>query len=441
MTVDRSDVQGNLVSGYGYPVAAHLFARAGNASALRRWLRGIEVTSDAAFNSSKPDVAQNVGLNHTALRVLCGADALGGVSVAFTQGMLERADDLGDDRGSFTPLWNDADVWVSLYASSPESLESRVAGVRRAAESFGVALCPEVLDGRAILDGASRMEHFGFRDGMSNPVVEGIDGEAGPGTGKLSPDGRWVPIRTGEFLLGHPNESEEPPMDRKFRPLAQDGSFVVFRQLHQDVAGFRRYTKEAGERFGLTADEVAAKIVGRTRQAEPLAHGAKMRPGASNDFVYAGDPDGAGCPLGAHVRRANPRDSGGVTEIVARHRILRRGMPYGAPLPDGALDDDGTSRGLLFIAVNANIERQFEFVQKRWLCGASSSGLGDDQDPLLSACGAGRMVIQGDARAGTKPILLTGLPRFVSCRGGEYYFMPASSALAALLREPSGAGG
>jgi Dyp-type peroxidase family len=430
-TINRRDVQGNVVTGYRFPEAAHVFAAVDDAAAVRRWLRGLEVTSDADM-AQKPDSVRNVALSHAGLRALSAPAALFPAFPAFSEGMAARAERLGDDRDGYAPFWERAHVWVSLHARSQELLERCIAGVRRSAEAFGVSVSDHVVRGRALLDGTSRLEHFGFRDGMSNPAVAGIDLEAGPGTGKLEPEGRWVPIRAGEFLLGHPNESGDPLPDEKLRRIVDNGTFVVFRQLHQDVAGFRRYTKEAGERFGFSADEIAAKIVGRSRSGQPMARMRRHSEPRSNDFGYLEDPYGSGCPLGAHIRRANPRDATGVTEIVARHRIMRRGMPYGEPLPEGVLDDDGKPRGLLFIAMNASIERQFEFIQERWLNAASASGLGDDGDPLLAACGAGRMVIQGDAQAGRLPILLSGLPRFVTCRGGQYFFMPGISALRAI---------
>jgi deferrochelatase/peroxidase EfeB len=152
-----------------------------------------------------------------------------------------------------------------------------------------------------------------------------------------------------------------------------------------------------------------------------------------NDFDYADDPRGARCPLGAHTRRVNPRD--GIkfgANMTRRHRIIRRGMPYGPPLPDGAADD-GVERGLLFLCFNADLVRQFEFIQREWVLDGNIFGLDTDQDPLIGdGTGSGKMTVPGDP-----PRFLAPLPRFVTVRGGEYLFVPSRRGLAALAATPS----
>src|SRR6185503_11501093 len=124
--------------------------------------------------------------------------------------------------------------------------------------------------------------------------------------------------------------------------------FAVFRNLEQHVSEFEKYVADQNRES--PGEDVAVKMMGRTREGDPLA-----RPGYENDFTYNDDPGGARCPIGAHVRRANPRKPG-----LGTHRLIRRGMPYtGAPnAPD--------RRGLYFVAMNASIENQFEFLQKAW---------------------------------------------------------------------------
>jgi deferrochelatase/peroxidase EfeB len=149
-----------------------------------------------------------------------------------------------------------------------------------------------------------------------------------------------------------------------------------------------------------------------------------------NEFSFAvDDPDGQRCPLGAHIRRANPRDMlGGETQ---RHRIVRRGRLYGPKLDQAS--DDGQSRGLYFVALNANIRRQFEFIQQTWLNGRKFGGLFDERDPLLGKDERGEVgevsqrafSVQGQFVRRR----LVGLPRFVRVRGGEYFFLPGLRAL------------
>jgi hypothetical protein len=180
---------------------------------------------------------------------------------------------------------------------------------------------------------------------------------------------------------------------------------------------------------------LAAKLVGRWQDGTPLVsspHGPDPAiagdPGRVNDFRYSDDPEGLACPVGAHVRRANPRDHDGFFggKLSDRHRIIRRGRAYGPPLPEDALEDDGVDRGLVFKCYQADIERQFEVIQSRWIDDGDPFGVGDDRDPIIGCHqnGGGRMVIQG-----TPPVVLGRLPTFTTVRGGEYLVRPGLRAL------------
>src|SRR5262249_27729783 len=164
-----------------------------------------------------------------------------------------------------------------------------------------------------------------------------------------------------------------------------------------------------------------------------------------NNFNYADDPEGARCPLGAHVRRANPRASLGFGgNIVRRRRLIRRGIAYGKNLArDDTADDGGERRGIMFLAFNASISQQFEFVQQQWINYGDDFRQGNDTDPIAGnpigdgkmvergqpfrrdEDGVGRMVIQGDQRTAREPFLCSGIPRFVTTKGGDYFFAPS----------------
>jgi Dyp-type peroxidase family len=232
---------------------------------------------------------------------------------------------------------------------------------------------------------------------------------------------------------------------------------MVYRKLEQDVERFRAFLdREATHhcaRFGVNhgtdpetahayaRELVAAKLVGRWRdgvavelaperdpeEANRLRHAAADHP--DNDFRYEGDRDGRRCPLGAHVRRTNPRDAVPKTTQARRHRIIRRGMPYGA--------ETDAERGLVFICLQADIERQFETIQRLWCDDGNAFGLGGDQDVLFAtAGGSGKLTIQG------APPQLTPAERgLVTTRGCEYLFMPGLSALRGLADRRPGFGG
>jgi deferrochelatase/peroxidase EfeB len=173
-------------------------------------------------------------------------------------------------------------------------------------------------------------------------------------------------------------------------------------------------------------------MVGRWPDGSPLVLWPEQPcpPKPTNRFDYIDDPEGALCPLGAHIRRANPRSSQGLAgDLTKRRRMIRRGIPYGRFVgPDETPDDD--PRGVVFLAYMTGIERQFEFVQREWINYGNDFQQGNDKDPLVGDNdGLGRMVVPGDERMGRPPVLCTGLPRFVTVKGGGYFFVPGLTAL------------
>jgi Dyp-type peroxidase family len=228
--------------------------------------------------------------------------------------------------------------------------------------------------------------------------------------------------------------------------LGRNGTYLVVRQLRQDVAGFWRYLESATRHPDGSADAAAkirlgARLVGRWPGGAPLVLSPDRDDPAlssATDFgYYAADPDGLRCPIGAHVRRTNPRDSldpdpgsQKSIDIGNRHRLLRRGREYGPVASADQLAsgvDDGIERGLHFLCLSANIARQFEFIQHTWVNNPKFSGLYQDADPLVAARrdGADCFTIPG------QPVRtrLTALPQFVTTRGGAYFFLPGLKAL------------
>jgi Dyp-type peroxidase family len=213
--------------------------------------------------------------------------------------------------------------------------------------------------------------------------------------------------------------------------LGRNGTYVVFRRLHTRVAAYRQYLR--AQTSSRAEEEVlAAKFVGRWPSGAPLVLAPERDdpelgadPRRNNAFLYADDPRGLKCPLGAHARRTNPRDSAIIGE-VRLHRMIRRGASYGPMLPDGVLQDDGAERGIMFACVGAHLARQFEFVKTQWVNDGAFFGAPGEQDPLVGPHdGSGRFTVPQE------PIRrrLTELPRFVVNRGGEYCFQPGLRAL------------
>jgi Dyp-type peroxidase family len=430
------DIQNVVLHGNTYPAASFLFFRVGDAAAARRLLGDLaqEVNTARKWKwSEKPSSTLSLALTYRGLAALhVPAATLAGFPEPFRAGMAKRSAQLGErppaDNQSDPPAV-DLMLWV---AGERDDVEARSAELieRVAGRLDWVYTQPAGLLRRG------RQEHFGFADGLSQPQVEGLDdrwGEPRPGV-----RGYRRSIRPGEFVLGYPDQEDVLPAAPEPADFSHDGSYLVYRKLHQDVAGFRTLLRDhAGHHQG-QQEWLAARLIGRWRDGTPLA----LSPGRThpdyvvdrvkgNAFGYADDPDGYGCPLGAHIRRANPRDGLPlVGSLVDRHRMIRRGIPYGEELPPDVDRDDGVDRGLVFICFVADIARQFEFVQRRWLNDGSALGLGARSDPLLGAHdGTDTFPIPG-----SPPMFVRTVPGLVTPRWGEYFFAPGIRGLRWLAR-------
>lgn len=323
-------------------------------------------------------------------------------------------------------------------------------------------------------------EPFGFTDAISDPVFRGqfdpaAEALAAKGGGKIADgpyheDTSWAALETGEFILGHPDEGQELPVVTQPAAFARNGAFMVWRKLEQDVDAFEAYIAEQAEVWmhvnGTDDREEAeetlrAKMVGRWRSGIPLMNAPTWRehqaliaayedcieltlrePRDSHEaqrlaefnklltcFRYGDDLEGARCPLGAHIRRANPRDmldpyadqTHGCSTLTNRRRILRRALPY--------VDKHSGEQGMIFMAICASIFRQFEFIQQQWMNYGLDFDAGNDADPLI-----GNRADEGDkfvipASKDHAAFIAPALPQFVTTRGGEYFFLPGLNAI------------
>jgi len=471
-SVELDDVQGLVRFAYKHLTeACFLLLRVQDAAAARAWLAQVPITN--AIKAALPETALHVAFTSEGLRALeVTCDLREGFSVEFVAGMASdtaRARRLGDvganDPGKWK--WGAGErvphVAVLLYAKP-----GRLAAWEREIEAQYAAgfVCIERLSTSDKL----REEPFGFADGISQPEV---DWE------------RKRPVRDqdqleynnlsclGEFLLGYPNEyglytprpllvpqrdpdallprAEDAPEQSD---LGRNGCYLVMRQLRQDVQGFWRELDRQAQGNAHLRERLAAAMVGRTKNGDPL-----VAPGEVNNFTYQADPQGLRCPLGAHIRRANPRNADlprGARGILSRlwrmlgfnatalerdlvastrfHRLLRRGRKYdAAPALSATEESTSADTGLHFICLVANIKRQFEFVQSAWMMGSKFAGLTGESDPLLGH----RLPDPGDSptdgfsipQADSPDRRLTELPQFVTVLGGAYFFLPGIHAL------------
>jgi deferrochelatase/peroxidase EfeB len=496
--IDYADIQGIVRFGYARMTeASYYLLKIRDAAAARSWLAGAPVTSAVKLDQP-PKTAFQVAFTRQGLEALgVPPSVMAGFSLEFLAGMAEdedRSRRLGDT-GQNSPSnwrWGRSDkiphAVVMLFAEP-----GLQAGWRESIKGEFWETAFQQIECLTTSNHDGR-EPFGFVDGISQPEIDWEQKRKVPNNGYERIYSNVVCL--GEFLLGYANEygrytdrpllepqdrgsSELPPANDNpsKRDFGKNGTYLVMRQLVQDVRGFWQFVDRATNSDPEERCKLGSYMVGRR-----LSDGAPLVPPGSeapagigdvdkeatlNDFTYDSDVDGTHCPYGAHVRRANPRNPdipgspNGLIPTLIRtlgfgnknfrddliasvrfHRILRRGREYGPELsPDEALQPgppNEAERGLHFLAINSNIQRQFEFVQNAWLMGTKFDGLTEEADPIT----ANREPVAGCASTKTFSIPQNGtirrrladLPQFVFVRGGAYFFLPSLSALRYLSR-------
>ena len=492
---DAADTQALLKTGLDSLYCCYLLLRVADGGRARAWLR------KQAANVTRFDQVGGGQKLTRALQIAFTAPGLGKLGLdpavleqfapEFIVGLADdpsrsrRLGDLGqNDPGKW--LWGRGDgephVLLMLFDESSQ--------IHALAESVKSEALASGFSGGIILDSGDMgdREPFGFFDGASQPTID-WQGQRSPGSDSDMDFHNLIAV--GEFLLGYANEyglytdrplvpSQQaaalPPAEDEpaLRDLGRNGTYLVFRQLDQDVRGFWRWMqRQAGDADG-PALALAEAMVGRHIDGAPFAAlghqeipGTVNKPGyPRNDFTYARDRAGTVCPIGAHIRRANPRTGDyptGRTGLIKRllsllgltgtaeddriastrfHRILRRGREYGTDLDRRAAlkpDAPNPQSGLHFICLNANPARQFEFVQGAWMASAKFAGMSNEQDPLLG----NRVPFPGSQPTDrfTRPttdgpcLVSAGLPQFITVVGGAYFFLPGLRALDWLLAD------
>jgi len=440
VTLELDDIQSGALHERPSPyVGSYLLLRIDDRPAGRQLVRRLQAVVDTGTPSPDPahDAWMTVAFTYPGLKALgVPQSSLDSFAPEFREGMAARATHLGDVGESSPEHWEKplgtAEVHVAIAVLAPDlaRLEAVAERARRAHQELdGITVvwrqdCYQLPTGRT---------SFGFKDGIGQPAVEGS------GRPPSNPHDR--PLKAGEIILGYPDETGElPPMPAP-DILGRNGTYVIFRKLHTKVAAYRQYLRaKAADREEEAL--LGAKMVGRWQGGAPLALSPERDdpelgsdPRRNNDFLYGDDPRGFKCPVGAHARRANPRDaleSDGSVD-VRLHRMIRRSTSYGPALPDGVLEDDGADRGIIFVCVGAHIKRQFEFVKTQWLNDGIFIGAPSEADPLVgSGDGTTSFTIP------QRPIRrrLQDLPPFVTTRGGEYCFAPSLSAMRWLAELP-----
>jgi deferrochelatase/peroxidase EfeB len=475
-TLDLGDIQGFILRGYRMPMVRHFLLTIVVPAEARRilgrlvsgdesdapqittaedWHVGFEPgpgDNPADVPRRKPDYCLNLGITWPGMLALEIKERVPALSFksfgAFVDGAAERAKLVGDTGANDPQHWvggfgKEGDhVLVTLHALGAEAMASysgrlsslfaEGGGFREIWRADGMALM-ETKDGRSV---PTTKVHFGYTDGISMTTIRG-------GPERYPPDHQegcepWL------FVLRDDAENYFVPEPRE---LGLNGSFAVFKMIETDVVGFENFLQS--QKTTIDPELLAAKMCGRWRNGVPLALSPEtdsppggISPEQLNDFEYvnadgAGDPRGLRCPVGAHIRRINPRGQpvvgqgrpGGSNNT---HRLIRRGMPYG-PAYDPKQPDDGIERGLLGYFINSSIENQYEFVLGHWVNDSEFAGAvrlhPKSKDPMIGTQDPAESIFVIPQAHGAPAIKIAGFSSFVTTRAAAYCFLPSVTAI------------
>jgi deferrochelatase/peroxidase EfeB len=475
-TLDLADIQGFILRGYRMPMVRH-FLLTVNVPAEARKLLGRLVSGDesdapqittaenwhvgfepgpgdnpAEAPRRKPDYCLNVGITWPGLIALEIKERVPNISFksfgSFTAGAAERAALVGDTGASAPQSWvggfgkGSDHALLTLHAISPDAMKfysERLTALFGEGNAFreiwrqdGMALI-EMQNGQPV---PTAKVHFGYADGISMTTIRG-------GPEKYHPD-HQQPCDSWLFVLQEEAENYIVPEPRQ---LGLNGSFAVFKMIETDVVGFENFLQSNKDK--IDPELLAAKICGRWRNGVPLAlspdtdsPAGGIPPEQINNYEYvnadgSGDPKGLRCPIGAHMRRINPRgqpvtgqgEPGGSNNT---HRLIRRGLPYG-PAYDPAKPYDGIERGLLGYFINSSIENQYEFVLGHWVNDSEFAGSvrlhPKSKDPMIGTQDPAESIFVIPQANGAPPIKVTGFSTFVKTKAAAYCFLPSITAI------------
>ncbi len=442
---ELSAIQGILVHGYTrLPFCNYLFLRVTNRDIFLHWLKQ-QHFQDASIKPSAN--CQNIAFTSEGLaRLGVNVSEYNGFSIDFIQGMdtPHKNRTLGDFGHNATEKWKWGSrqqpvhvLLMQFYTSENESL-NQLDLFRSSVSQNGMELVSHIYSASL----PQGKEHFGFQDGLSQPDIKGIK-DRGVTENTLNP---------GEFILGYPNSYNVLPLSPAIDSFdfGKNGSYMVVRQLEQHVRQFWDTIMQLENQDLDQAILLASKMVGRWPNGKPLVLAESQDTPVEDkgifDFMYyEEDKHGYKCPIGSHIRRTNPRDSFDDNpldsiETSNKHRLLRRGRPYGPPIcPEMNIaniistEEDQQERGLVFVCFNTDISRQFEFVQHTWSNNRKFDGLYNDVDPIMGVQGDYNEnmmnTTQFEVQACPFRRRYRNIPSFVTVKGGDYFFLPGIKAI------------
>ena len=465
-TLELEDIQGYIIRAYGnMQYSRFVLLNVKNKAKAKKWINSIipELTNASIVaKEDLPDTCLNLAFAKDGLKALGMSEAnIDTFTPPFKEGMVtpHRQRLLGDIDSSDPEHWlwgspegKEVQILLLVFGKDEQICLTYYEKLKSEFESNGLEIQRE-MDGLTLKD---NKEHFGFRDGIAQPIIKG--------SGRTGPD--YNCVNPGEFILGYKNNYEvypdSPTLEYEqgdinllqpnparpgYKDLGKNGSYLIVRQMQQHVDTFWSFMKDktANEDGSVNEEEsikLASRMIGRWPSGAPLSKFPDKDPGGvsdDNDFLYAkDDPTGAKCPFGSHLRRMNPRDNFEQDPVDRsiilsnRHRLIRRARLYGEPIISSPLDHKPKEEvGLYFNCFSADISRQFEFLQYTWSNYPKIKQLYSDPDPIIGVVENPKegqeqqFTIQGEPYNKT----IRNLKRFVTIRGGAYFFFPSLTTI------------
>jgi Dyp-type peroxidase family len=455
-SVMLDDLQANILKHHGRNYAYHFFLTINikYISESKKWISDFaknkisntskQLIDSTEYNKSKKDggTIYTLSISNFGYEKLGIENSITPSESSFKMGMKPRAEELNDNIQEWeSEFQNEIDILIILADSDESnSINNKIALEKELSAIFNIVKIQkgEVLKNEQGIG----IEHFGYADGISQPIFfenEIITQEQN----NLWQDESRLKLALVKDKGGKFDDSY--------------GSYLVFRKLEQNVEAFK--DAEASlpkilDEKGVINDELAgAMIIGRFENGtEVINHSNEINitnpKDLNNDFDYKIENTKSKCPFHSHIRLTNPRADLGSTDIdsfVKNVRLVRRGIPYDdIPNGRGLLSNKPCGNvGLLFMCYQSNIKNQFEFIQSTWVNKGivpSSEHPNDEKVGQDGIIGQGIKFIKdkflprkwGEENNENKISFSNSLSKFVTMRGGEYFFTPSISFLKSL---------
>ncbi|PKY02385.1 Dyp-type peroxidase [Aspergillus campestris IBT 28561] len=433
--MDKSDMQGDIWPGLLKKYEEFVLFEIKDAADFKDRLK--EMVSKKQITTAQDALS-------TRQRV-CGSGnevEMSGVNIAFTsKGMVKLdRDELRDDpfiKGMYTDMvsegrdtdeewdnsWRQDVHGVLLICGTEKKVQSTRERIIRTSLGSSIAVVGKPMAGATLpkKKDIHDPEHFGFRDGVSQPILKGLDDD------KIKEEGVQKTFTApGTILINNPGFYDDNK--KWWEPdWAKNGSYFVLRKMGQDVPKFHKYCENKARQLGFTQDEFEARLVGRWKNGAPVEKypfESSTFDGNLNDWDYEDPNKQTNCPFAAHIRKTNPRIGVGNT---TNNLMMRRGIPYGPVWEPGKNDE--VERGLLFTCYQSAIKNGFQFVMNRWVYNHGFPHDRNGQDAIIGQDIKGA-VEEEDKKLRLRLLDKKGLEHeisfttFISVKGGEYFFTP-----------------